>query len=128
MGLFSSLFNRPPKPGRPEPVFADSFQSDVLESPLPVVVDFWSATCAPCQVMGGLLNEIGPSLAGRLRILKLNISDAPEIAMQFGVQSVPTLIAFSQGQIVDRIVGLLPLQPLQDRLEQIAKRHAQPNT
>jgi len=123
MGILSNLFNHTPKPGRPEPVFGDDFQTEVIESTLPVVVDFWSATCAPCQVMGGLLNEIGPQFAGRLRILKLNVSDAPEVAARYGVQSVPTLVAFSQGQIVDRIVGLLPLQPLRDRLEILAAKH-----
>lgn len=117
MGFFKSLFSRPPKPGKPTPVTDESFQKEVLESEIPVVVDFWSPRCAPCQVMGGLLDEIGPDYAGRVRILKLNVDQNSQTSMQYQVQGVPTIILFWKGKPVDRIVGLLPLKPLRAKLD-----------
>jgi thioredoxin 1 len=119
MGLLKNLFNRPPKPGKPRPVTDRFFQEEVLESDVPVVVDFWSPRCSPCQVMGGLLDEIGPDYAGRVHLFKLNVDQNPETAMRYQVQSIPTVILFNKGKPVDRIVGLLPLNPLRAKLENL---------
>ncbi|MCK4403502.1 MAG: thioredoxin fold domain-containing protein [candidate division Zixibacteria bacterium] len=121
MGFLKNLFFKPPKPGKPLPITNESFQKEVLESEVPVVVDFWSPRCPPCQVMGGLLDEIGPDYAGRVKILKLNVEQNPETAMQYRVQGVPTVIFFRKGRPVDRIVGLLPLNPLRAKLDALAR-------
>ena len=121
MGFLKNLFYRPPKPGRPRPVTDQFFQKEVLESDVPAVVDFWSPRCSPCQVMGGLLDEIGPDYAGRVQIFKLNVDQNPETAMLYQVQSIPTVIFFKKGRPVDRIVGLLPLNPLRAKLENLAR-------
>ena len=121
MGFLKNLFFKPPKPGKPLPVTDPSFGQEVLESEIPVVVDFWSARCSPCQVMGGLLDEIGPDYTGRVQIFKLNVDQNPKTAMQYQVQSVPTLILFRKGKPVDRIVGLLPMKPLRTKLDNIAR-------
>jgi thioredoxin len=121
MGFLKNLFFKPPKPGKPLPVTDESFQKEVLESEIPAVVDFWSARCPPCQVMGGLLDEIGPNYVGRVHIFKLNVDQNPEIAMQYRVQSIPTVILFKKGRPVDRIVGLLPLNPLRAKLDSLTR-------
>jgi thioredoxin len=121
MGFLKDLFSKPPKPGKPLPVTDVSFAEDVLKSEIPVVVDFWSARCSPCQVMGGLLDEIGPDYAGRVRIFKLNVDQNPKTAAEYQVQSVPTVLLFRKGKPVDRIVGLLPLNPLRARLDSLAR-------
>ena len=121
MGFLKDLFFKSPKPGKPLPVTDASFGEDVLKSDIPVVVDFWSARCSPCQVMGGLLDEIGPDYVGRVRIFKLNVDQNPETAARYQVQSVPTVLLFHKGRPLDRIVGLLPLNPLRAKLESLAR-------
>ena len=81
MGIFKNLFGGEPKPGRPTSISDDEFENEVLRSDIPVAVDFWSSTCAPCQVMAGLLSELGPEFAGRLKIVKVLYQ--PEAAGDF---------------------------------------------
>jgi thioredoxin 1 len=121
MGLFKSLFNREPKPGEPRPVIDETFEQEVLASDIPAVVDFWSKTCPPCHVMGGLLDEIGPDYVGRVNIFKLNVDQNPQTAMQYQIQSIPTVILFRNGRAIDRIVGLLPLDPLKQKFDKLAR-------
>ena len=120
MAFFKNLFKRNPRPGKPQPIDDDSFEQEVIISDTPAAVDFWSASCPPCQVMGGLLNEIGPDYVGQVNIFKLNVNQNPQIAGRYQVQSVPTLILFRDGRAVDRIVGLMPLNPLRNKLDWLA--------
>jgi thioredoxin 1 len=122
MGLFDKLFNKPPKPGKPQPVTDETFETEVIASDLPVVVDFWSKTCPPCQVMGGLINELGPEYAGKLKILKMNVDENGQIPRQFQIRSIPTLILFHKGRPVDTIVGLLPMMPLRNKFDGLVRR------
>ena len=121
MGFLRKLFGGTDKPGKPAPVTDDAFTSDVLNSDLPAVVDFWSPTCAPCQVMGGLLNELGPDYVDRIRIFKVNVEECPLTAEQYRIRGVPTLVFLRKGREVDRVVGLLPLHPLRQRLDTLAE-------
>ena len=121
MGLFKNLFNKQPKPGKPRPVTDEFFEQEVLASSIPAVVDFWSPRCPPCHVMGGLLNEIGPDYVGRVNIFKLNVEQNTETARRYQIQSIPTVILFRNGRVVDRIVGLLPLNPLRQKLDKLAR-------
>ena len=120
MGFLKRFFTGSTKPGKPIVVTDESFEQEVLNSDLPAVVDFWSPTCAPCQVMGGLLNELGPEYADRLRVFKLNVEQSPDTAEQYQIRGVPTLVFLRKGREVDRVVGLMPLHPLRAKLEKLA--------
>jgi thioredoxin 1 len=121
MGFFQKLFGITPKPGKPREITEDEFD-EIVKSTKPMVVDFYSLTCPPCQVMGGLLNELGPAYAGQIEFFKMNVDRNPRAAATFQIQSVPTVLLIHRGKIADRIVGLLPLMPLKDKIERMARR------
>ena len=121
MGFFKDLFNRPPKPGKPQLTDDDTFELDVLASETPAVVDFWSSRCPPCHVMGGLLNEFGPEYVGRVNIFKLNVDQNPRITMRYRIHSVPTVIFFRNGRVTDTVVGLMPLIPLKEKFDRLCR-------
>ncbi|AVH40076.1 MULTISPECIES: thioredoxin [Rhizobium/Agrobacterium group] len=89
-------------------VDAANFQSEVLESAEPVVVDFWAEWCGPCKMIAPSLEEISSELAGKVKVAKLNIDENPELAAQFGVRSIPTLAMFKGGEVADIKVGAAP--------------------
>src|SRR5690606_5625763 len=79
----------------------NNFQSDVLEAAEPVVVDFWAEWCGPCKMIAPALEEISAELNGKVKIAKLNIDENPELAAQYGVRSIPTLMLFKGGEVAD---------------------------
>jgi len=81
------------------------FDREVLESEVPVLVDFWAVWCGPCRMIAPTVDAVAQEFAGRAKVLKLNVDDSPDIAGRYGVQSIPTLILFKGGQPVDRLVG-----------------------
>jgi len=85
-----------------------NFQADVLQASEPVVVDFWAEWCGPCKMIGPALEEISTELGGKVKIAKLNIDENPELAAQYGVRSIPTLMIFKGGQVADMKVGAAP--------------------
>ena len=121
MGFLKRLFGGTPTPGRPIAIDDETFEQAVLHSALPAVVDFWSPTCAPCQVMSGLLNELGQEYADRLQIFKINVEESPNTSEQYRIRGVPTLVFLRHGREIDRAVGLLPLNPLRAKLEQLVR-------
>ena len=86
----------------------DNFASEVLGADKPVVVDFWAEWCGPCKMIAPSLEEIANELGGKAKIAKLNIDENPELAAQFGVRSIPTLMIFKGGEVADIKVGALP--------------------
>jgi thioredoxin 1 len=120
VGIFKNLLSRTAKPGKPLETTDETFDQDVLKAELPALVDFWSPTCMPCQVMSGLLRELGPEYAGRVNIYKLNVAQNMETAMRFHVRSIPTLVAIKNGRIVDQVVGLIPIDKLRRMLDRLA--------
>jgi thioredoxin 1 len=85
-----------------------NFQSEVLDSAEPVVVDFWAEWCGPCKMIAPSLEELSNEFAGKVKVAKLNIDENPELAAQFGVRSIPTLAMFKGGQVADIKVGAAP--------------------
>jgi thioredoxin 1 len=85
-----------------------NFQADVLNAKEPVVVDFWAEWCGPCKMIGPSLEEIANELGAKVKVAKLNIDENPELAAQFGVRSIPTLMIFKGGEVADIKVGAAP--------------------
>jgi thioredoxin 1 len=119
MSFLERLFGRTASPGKPRATSDQTFQSDVLESALPVALYFWSPSCKHCHVMGGLLNELGPEYLGRVVILKIRPDENPKVTREYRVSSLPTVLFFKKGKVVDQIAGLQPLDFLKERLDNL---------
>ena len=90
-----------------------NFASDVLGASGPVLVDFWAEWCGPCRMIAPALDEISGALGDKVKIVKLNVDENPNIAAKYGIMSIPTLLLFKNGEIADRQVGAAPKQKLQ---------------
>lgn len=95
-------------------VDAGNFERDVLQSAEPVVVDFWAEWCGPCKMIAPALDEIAKEMEGKVKIAKINIDENPELATQFGVRSIPTLLMFKNGEVTSNMVGAAPKSRLSD--------------
>ncbi len=93
-----------------------TFEHEVLRSELPVVVDFWAPWCGPCRMIAPVMEKLSVELDGKVRFVKLNVDENPIKAGAFGVMSIPTLIFFRDGQVVNRVVGALPEDAMRSQI------------
>ncbi|MGD1715414.1 thioredoxin [Hydrocoleum sp. CS-953] len=100
-----------------QPVTDSSFQEEVLNSNLPVLVDFWAPWCGPCRMVGPVVEEIADQYKEQIKVVKVNTDENPNIASQYGIRSIPTLMIFKGGQRVDMVVGAVPKTTLANTLE-----------
>ncbi len=96
-----------------------SFKSEVLESDLPVLVDYHAAWCAPCQMMSPILDKLEKDLAGKIKVAKVNIDDNQDLVSQYGIMSIPALFLFKDGKVVKQWLGLQNGQALKEEVKQV---------
>ena len=95
----------------------DNFEQEVLNSDLPVLVDFWAAWCGPCRVIAPTIEEIAVEYEGKARVAKLDTDSNPQVAMKYGIRSIPSLIFFKDGHPVDQMIGVVPKNVLAEKLD-----------
>ncbi len=95
-----------------------TFDAEVLHSDRPVLVDFWAPWCGPCRMIAPIVEQLAGDNAQTLKVAKVNIDDSPNIAANYGVASIPTLMIFKGGEVVDRFVGVQPKHRLQEAVDQ----------
>ncbi len=95
----------------------DSFEAAVVNSTVPVLVDFWAPWCGPCRMLTPIVEEIAKEKAGAVRVAKVNVDDNPRLGARFGVRSIPMLLFFKNGEVSDQVVGLSNKQNIISKLE-----------
>ncbi len=94
-----------------------NFEKEVLKSDIPVLVDFWAAWCGPCKMLAPTIEEIAKEYEGKVKVGKVNIDDFSQLAIQYGVVSIPTVILFKDGQAVDKSIGFVPKASIEKMLD-----------
>lgn len=99
---------------------SSNFEAEVLKSEVPVLVDFWAEWCGPCKMLGPILDEIAKDKGGAIKVGKVNVDEEGELASQFGIQSIPALFYFKDGQLSHKSVGVTPKSQIIQKLESLA--------
>ncbi len=101
---------------KPVELTDSSFETEVLKSTLPVLIDFWAIWCGPCRMVSPIVEELAGEYTGKLKVGKVDVDSNPSTAMQYGIRSIPTLLLFKDGQVVEQIIGAVPKRVLVDKL------------
>jgi thioredoxin 1 len=101
-------------------VTKDNFQKEVLDSEVPVLVDFWAVWCGPCQMQNPILEDFAKTMAGKVKVAKLNVDEEPDLAGHYGVMSIPTLKIFHKGEVISEMVGVQSKEKLISEIQKIS--------
>ncbi len=105
--------------GNPITITDDSFKTEVVDSSLPVLVDFWAVWCGPCRMVAPIVDELAVEYEGRIKVGKVDVDSEQKIAADFGIRSIPTLLIFKNGELADQVVGAVPKKQLVEKLEAV---------
>jgi thioredoxin 1 len=94
-----------------------NFEAEVLRAPIPVLADFWAAWCGPCRAIAPAIEEIAAEYSGKLKVVKVDVDENPDVAMRYGVQSIPTVLLFKDGKAVERLIGAYPKQAMLSKIK-----------
>lgn len=108
---------------KPIVVSSQNFETEVMKSDTPVLVDFWASWCAPCKLIAPIVEELAGEYDGKLKVAKLDVDANREIAMSFGIMSIPTLLIFNDGRVADQLVGAVPKSTLVDKISRVLERN-----
>lgn len=103
---------------KPVEISDGSFEAEVIKSDKPVIVDFWATWCGPCKMIAPILEEVATEYDGKLKIAKMDVDSNTKVASQYGIMSIPTLLFFKNGQLVDQVIGAIPKAQLVNRQTQ----------
>ncbi len=104
---------------KPVTITNDNFESEVLKSDVPVLLDFWAVWCGPCKAIAPIMEDLSNEYNGKLKIGKVDVDENNEIAQKYGVRAIPTLLIFKGGKEVDKMIGAFPKQQIVQRLGQV---------